>query len=692
MLTNKNLAVKDYEQLIEEAIAQIPLYTKEWTNFNPSDPGITILENLSAFSALQQSAINTVTEQAKWNLLALAGFYPKKGRGALTYLLNPSAQYRRFVDGQKAYAQNVCYEFTGESEISGGKIEKIYLHNDEGISNIYDLIHGTIFPTGVELFNQKVSGESALYICVKDFSTIQGEAWLYIGVKGNYPRNPMKVSDVNPFADGEWEILTDEGYQHIDVVDETCCFLQNGYVHFHVSEQMNPIPVSRDKLYRIRYVVKTARYDILPRLVSILGLLTPIRQRDTRSVLLERTYHKGLRIEHFLLQKGYVDVFVKEEDGQYHYYFSGTGINSVASGRQANWVREDDYAGSLLLPESAEGRDIIIALRDESVMPYREIGRLYGYDAQELPLPVLQTSVERTYEEHLSLLILEDTGSGQIMHVVRPESKESEEVQFILNEEKNTITIIDCGRYEGARVYLGDYATYLGQGGNVLTGTEFYLPGQTDEYLSCGLGQTGYFCDSFEDVRRRFATDIRHAATIVTAEDCIQLIKEIPGLSIHKINAASMPDGITLAVVVKPNSDEAFPQISDVYKNAMMNFLDMKRVLATRIKIYQPMYVPIHVKTCVHIKNHYEKCEDRIEECLNKALNGIDSEAAFGELISFRDIYNDISQLDCVEDIVELQIYTDRKYGTKKNGKDIELPFNALYYPGDFKIEVINVR
>ena len=82
MLTNRNLAVKEYEQLIEEAIAQIPLYTKEWTNYNPSDPGITILENLTAFSALQQSEINTVTEKAKWKLLALAGFYPEKGKSA----------------------------------------------------------------------------------------------------------------------------------------------------------------------------------------------------------------------------------------------------------------------------------------------------------------------------------------------------------------------------------------------------------------------------------------------------------------------------------------------------------------------------------------------------------------------------------------------------------------------------------
>jgi hypothetical protein len=52
MIGNINLNTKSYEQILEESISQIPIYSKDWTNYNVSDPGITILENLSAFSAL----------------------------------------------------------------------------------------------------------------------------------------------------------------------------------------------------------------------------------------------------------------------------------------------------------------------------------------------------------------------------------------------------------------------------------------------------------------------------------------------------------------------------------------------------------------------------------------------------------------------------------------------------------------
>ena len=71
MLGSVNLNDKTYEELLSEAIAQIPLYSKEWTNFNVSDPGITILQNLTAFGLLQQESINNVPDGVKRKLLKL---------------------------------------------------------------------------------------------------------------------------------------------------------------------------------------------------------------------------------------------------------------------------------------------------------------------------------------------------------------------------------------------------------------------------------------------------------------------------------------------------------------------------------------------------------------------------------------------------------------------------------------------
>ena len=71
-----------YENLIQEARKQIPLYTKEWTNFNPSDPAETILENLSAFTILQQAYIDRMPETVLEKIFQMAGFQKENGKSA----------------------------------------------------------------------------------------------------------------------------------------------------------------------------------------------------------------------------------------------------------------------------------------------------------------------------------------------------------------------------------------------------------------------------------------------------------------------------------------------------------------------------------------------------------------------------------------------------------------------------------
>ena len=43
-LTLPNLDDRRYQDLRDEALSRIPVYTPEWTNFNKSDPGVTLVE------------------------------------------------------------------------------------------------------------------------------------------------------------------------------------------------------------------------------------------------------------------------------------------------------------------------------------------------------------------------------------------------------------------------------------------------------------------------------------------------------------------------------------------------------------------------------------------------------------------------------------------------------------------------
>ena len=77
MLQDNELKEKTFEEMYNKALLQIPLLTKEWTNFNPSDPGITVLENMTAFHVLQQSYVNQISDAARLMLLKLVGVKPE---------------------------------------------------------------------------------------------------------------------------------------------------------------------------------------------------------------------------------------------------------------------------------------------------------------------------------------------------------------------------------------------------------------------------------------------------------------------------------------------------------------------------------------------------------------------------------------------------------------------------------------
>jgi predicted phage baseplate assembly protein len=68
-----NLDDKRYNDFIDEALKQIPVYAPQWTNFNPSDPGITLIELFSWLSEMQLYQLNKLPEALYMKFLKLTG-------------------------------------------------------------------------------------------------------------------------------------------------------------------------------------------------------------------------------------------------------------------------------------------------------------------------------------------------------------------------------------------------------------------------------------------------------------------------------------------------------------------------------------------------------------------------------------------------------------------------------------------
>ncbi|HTR16323.1 MAG TPA: hypothetical protein VMI52_04735 [Acetobacteraceae bacterium] len=66
-----NLDDRRYDDLVAEALARIPTYAQEWTNHNPSDPGITLVELFAYLTDILIYRLNRVTDENKRRFLKL---------------------------------------------------------------------------------------------------------------------------------------------------------------------------------------------------------------------------------------------------------------------------------------------------------------------------------------------------------------------------------------------------------------------------------------------------------------------------------------------------------------------------------------------------------------------------------------------------------------------------------------------
>lgn len=80
------LDTRDFEALIKEARTRIPRYTPEWTNFNESDPGMTLVQLHAWLTETLLFELNRVPELNYTKFLNLIGFEPRPARPARVQL------------------------------------------------------------------------------------------------------------------------------------------------------------------------------------------------------------------------------------------------------------------------------------------------------------------------------------------------------------------------------------------------------------------------------------------------------------------------------------------------------------------------------------------------------------------------------------------------------------------------------
>jgi len=160
MIPVPKLDDRTYADIVAEAMRLIPRYCPEWTNHNPSDPGITILELTAWMTELILYRLNRVPEKNYLAFLDMIGIKlrsPQPARGFITFDLVDGADRQTIPEGtqiatqQSADDETVVFETQRELVMVGSKIDRCFSYFNERYADNSPFINGAR-PEGFEVF------------------------------------------------------------------------------------------------------------------------------------------------------------------------------------------------------------------------------------------------------------------------------------------------------------------------------------------------------------------------------------------------------------------------------------------------------------------------------------------------------------------------------------------------------------
>lgn len=697
MLRNQNLSDKTYTDRISEGIMQIPLYSSEWTNYNESDPGITILESLSLFETLQQNHINEMPVAVRAGLLKMLGFTPNKGRNARVLLYAENAK-ESFVmsKGQRFALEDIIFETRKDITINDCKVTSVYAKLGDDWLDYTHLLDREI-KLLEKIFGDKPEGGSELYFFCNKLPKAGEEAIFYFDMEESTRRNLFEDRDYNMFASVNWEVYGEDGFTKINAIDRTGGFVTSGEIVLRLPQY--EAKVFDERGYLIKATLEKAEYDIVPVMKSVYPFLFEAWQQHTEVI----TYvgKKGTSIETpaALAKDHYISVFAREAgSSDYRHYEISTGKDSDGKYPTGRYFEVKETEDILTYkfdkkrygygPERGNAAVRVIAY-EPHIMSQYHIGRVEGYDDQIIDLPTNNIIADSFF---IIARLLDDNGE-KYYRFVRPGHDEENALNYRLYEREGYIMIKEAGDFLGAELFMGGCSTYLGAEGNIRAGNYLKaigLPNDMKFYNPCD-GAGGRFVESLEEVRKRFINDIDTPFSAVTDSDYEKIVLETPGLCIRKAKAYIDQKRNEVKVAVLPGNEghTGLPELTEDYRRAIRARLEERRLLATKITLMEPQYEKVNVKATVYVDQYFDNNQNRIERRIKKAINYLESTKNFGSPLLFEEVFEAIEEDPGVEFVSKLKLTPTRSKFASVKEESIYPRQDVVLIPGAISVELI---
>lgn len=703
MIETNDLNDVSVEEIFDEAKNQVLYQSTDWTNFQESDPGVTLLELFSWLKGVQHEYLNRIPEGIRIKFLNLLDVSPYKNKGSETLLqVSGIKKDIELPIRTKWKSKSMAFENLNQQALIKSKILSLVFENPEIVS---------------EEEYYKFDGKKSFFLFGKDIDrkndknqvrrfTINFDAplpknsiinlYFSVHVSKGLKRNPINPEDeFESMAEVRWEYYGKEngkiGWHEAQVInDETHNFLFSGITKLSLKGKSMPI----EEEYKLRAVLEYDEYDYPPRIDNVLTNVFRTVQNNTRcenivvkkeDILTNRT----VKIRSNLALYGENEVYFKKHDGWVRSYIptieKKIDKGEVILNLKGIWneikVLKHDCEAIMMVSYEKDIEDKIV------------LGSATGISGQNFEI-----GFENILLDGIEIMISEKVDGDEVFYkwklVDNFFSSNKYDRHYMLNKIGNIVIFGDHDHGMAPRKGINNIRICLlretlGENSNTKENTVHSVETENEALKDCRIVQIkeavgGVDEETMQHAQARAAEIFNNPQRAVTMKDYENIVRSTPGLMFSNVKVlpnympgqdVSKQNCVTIAVRWNRKIGLTLPKSFE--KNIMCH-LEKYRLINTKVKIVSPEYVGLNIGGVVVVNSSYRVEEGRIEEEIKKFITEINKE--MGRTLHFGDLFGMIDRLEYVSSLNKLVISAVGENSQKNASEDIEVPPNAVYY------------
>ncbi len=722
MLELPNLNNKSFAQIVEEAKKHIRNIDPNWTDHSPHDPGITILEMLAFLKKAQHQMMDDIGPVNKLKYLELLNTSLEEAKCAVTEVVFSAQGVEQIYlpKGTKLKANSIIFELEERAVVSSNILSKVLLQ-DEKAALLLSMTSPEEKHRDWHAFGSMPREGNQFYLGFEQPLPSEEKIRLKINVYSEYPikRNPVKDEDsFQPLVRLKWEYYGEEsgvlGWHSVELIEDgTYDLLFSGFLSFRIGGIQRIAPslaqLGLDR-FPIRCTLVSGEYDLPPLIKSVLINCFPVTQRQTLCESLVFN-HDALVVENKLLIDshlayfGQIRVFIKESE-----YWKELDREDFQLEKDA-----EKKLCSLKLFKQLELGDGELAIKvlafDQSFNQQMVMGSGTDFINQSYDFE-LNNLLSQEFALMIGVAAEKDKLHWYDWHQIKSLSKAGREERcYQLNSTAGQIFFGNNRRGlvppKGKdNLLMTGCVTTKAANGNILSSRIQQFVEDISNYGSLEMQQLlpatgGQDGESIDQAEGRMRQVLKSKSRAINMEDYQEIVHKTPGLMIKNVKVLplykpgmvgypqSKADNCVTLVVESYNRDGQ-SKLSATYKKNILDYLEMYRLITTKLYVIEPTYVGLEIYGEIVIKVNFGNAERIIQEALQKHIYSIQQGQQWEVHLSYGDIYGAIDLLDCVSHIKYLAMEPVDHRVTKTNKGDIVIPAHSRFYLKKADLTLIN--